>query len=423
VFSFSTIFGLLSDMGIAKIAVRDMSRDASSSRGVLGTTIAARLVLATLGFLLAQVVLLAMGTRMDLRAAAAVVSLLYVNEAIMSMTAVFQVRLAMQYAALNTVINQSVQTILIFWLISQQASMLQLVAVPLLAGGLEVGLTFLIVRRRFKARLGLDLRRLPSLVAEAWPIGLGALLGAAFLKVDSIILGIMTTPGDVGMYGAAYKPIEYLFLASAVIIQPMFPLLARWQAVDTRRFQAMHRRGAQVLMAIALPIPVVLFFVAEPLLLRILSFMLVLMVVTLWQDFTLIAGGKQRVTLIYDFAGLALHVVVAVVLIGQIGYIGAAFAATVTSLFVTTCATVSAARLVSARLDFRSFYGVVVANLGLAGAFWLLLAIGVPWLSGMVLAGLCYAGFLLLFRVTSLAELRLLLPSAPLREQPAMEMG
>ena len=86
VFSFAALFGLLSDFGLAKVAVRDMVRDPSSAGVVLGTAMAGRLILAAISFVAAQLALVALGVSADLRIAIAIVSLLFATEAMLSVT-------------------------------------------------------------------------------------------------------------------------------------------------------------------------------------------------------------------------------------------------------------------------------------------------------------------------------------------------
>src|SRR6266542_6883601 len=104
VFSFATLLGLVSDMGIAKVAVRGMARDERQTPGLLVTTIVARLCLAAFAAVGAQLVLVAMGARPEIHAAVAIASLLFVTDALLSVAALFQVRIALQYDALVQIV-------------------------------------------------------------------------------------------------------------------------------------------------------------------------------------------------------------------------------------------------------------------------------------------------------------------------------
>lgn len=423
VMSFCTLFGLLSDFGLTKVAVRDMSRSQDHQGAVLGTSMLMRLALALLSLLLVQGVLLGLGIGADLRLAAAVASVQYVADALLSIVAVFQLRLAMQYEALVTVVGQAIDTGLILLLSAHSAPLQIIVGAPVLSGFVAVAIAVVIARRRFGAVLSVDLALVSDLARQALPVGLTLLIAVAYLKIDSVLLGLLATPRDVGIYGAAYKPMEYLLLAAAIVVQPLFTLLSRWYAVDRARFDAVYRRGSEILLAYAFPVAVMIACIGEPLVraaysedfapasvpMLFLSIGVTFMIISSWQGFTLLASGKQRVTLVYDAAGLVVNAILNVVLIRWLGYMGAALAALGTSLFVVACSTIATHRLIGVRLNVDLVMRLMLANAALGCVVWSARVVGVPWLIAAIVGGLTYPLWLFACRVTNLDELRFVL--------------
>jgi O-antigen/teichoic acid export membrane protein len=422
VFSFAALFGLLSDFGLAKVAVRDMSREPRSAGVVLGTAVAGRLLLAAISFVGAQIALVLLGVPTDLRIAVAIVSLLFVTEAVLSVTAVFQVRLAMQYEALVMIVIQAVDTALILALIAAGAGLHWIVAAPVASGVVGVVFAYTIARRRFHARLTVDFSRLPRLLVEAAPVGLTLVLAVMYLRIDSVLLGLLATPQDVGLYGAAFKPVEYLLLASAVVINTLFPLLARWYRRDAERFAALYWRGTDVLLALALPIPILLLAFAEPIVatfyapsflpaalpLRLLGIAVVLMILSAWQGFALLSAGRQRVTVAYDIVGLVLNLVLNFALIPSYGFVGAAIAALITAVFVNVASSVLAWRLLDVRHGGSRLLQLVSANVLFAVMILMTSATGVVWWTTLLVSSAAYPFFLIICGVTNLRELRVL---------------
>lgn len=424
VLSIAALFGLLSDLGLSKIAVREISRDEAHSSSILGTAIAGKLILAVVAAVLVQLALAAMGSRGELRVAVGVASLMYVTEAFLSLVVVFQVRLRMQYEALVTVAIQSVDTVLILVLVALGADLVQLVAAPVLSGAVGCVVALVIARGRFGARLDLDLRRLPHLLIEGAPIGITLLIAVAYLKLDSVLLALLATARDVGLYGSAFRPVEYLLLASGVLITPMFPLLARWYATQPARFSFTYWRATDALLAVFVPVPILLFWVAGPLVtavftepfapaavpMRILAIALVCMVVSAWQSFALLAAGRQRITVMYDAVALALNIGLNLLLIPSLGHIGAALSALATSVFVVGCSTFVVRRLVKPEGTQPRLARIAIAGAALfvlVGA----MSAALPWWLVLGLSPLPYAAILLLARVTTLDELRAFFPA------------
>jgi O-antigen/teichoic acid export membrane protein len=424
VLTYATLFGLLSDFGLGKVAVRDMARDPNAAGSVLGTAIAIRVVLALISAILAQFALAVLGVRAELRPAIAVASLLFLVDAMLGLMAVFQVRLKMHYEALVTIAMQAVDTAVILALIQLQAGLLLLVASPVASGMVGIAIAFMLVRRRFPITLSLDITRLRQLLIDAAPIGLTTVIVVLYIKTDAVILGLLATPGDVGLFGAAYKPIEYVLLALMLPINVLFPLLSRWHHSDPRQFRILYWRGADALLGLTLPLVVLVLVAAEPIVLtlyaadfvaaalplRILALALPLMVLSAWQGFALLAGGHQRITVAYDAAALVVNVLLNLILIPTLGYVGAALTAVLTSLFVAACAWTAAGR----RLDVRGepplrLLPIVTANALLAVTLGLGATV-LPLWAVVPLALIAYPLWLFLCRAVTRAEIELLLP-------------
>jgi O-antigen/teichoic acid export membrane protein len=424
VLTYATLFGLLSDFGLSKVAVRDMSRDGAKAGSILGTAIATRIVLALAAGILAQIALTIFGVRAELRPVIAVASVLFLVDAVLGLMAVFQVRLAMQYEALVTIAIQALDTAIILTLIQLNAGLFLIVASPVISGVLGIAIAFALVRRRFPIVLSVDPSRLRQLLVDAAPIGLTTMIVVLYVKTDAVILGLLATPADVGLFGAAYKPIEYVLLALMLPINVLFPLLSRWHGQNSRQFRMLYWRGADALLVLTLPLVVLVLVAAEPIVLtlyasdftaaatplRILALALPLMVLSAWQGFALLAGGHQRITVAYDVAALVLNVALNLALIPAFGYIGAAITAVLTSLFVAACSWTAAARWLDVRGEAPlRVVGVVIAN----AVFAVTLVLGatvLPLWAVVPLAFIAYPVWLLLSRAVTRAEIALLLP-------------
>ena len=425
VFSFAAVIGLASDLGLSRVAVREMASREEDLPAVLGTSIATRLGLAVLTWAAAQVILLALGARPSVRMAVAVASLLYLSQALASVVILFQVRLALQYEALVDLAAQILDTALVLWLIAAHAVLLALIAAPVASSLLAVALALGLARLRFRARFRFDRAWVRRLLVEALPVGLSLLVSVAYLKLDSVLLGLLRPHWEVGVYGAAYKPVEYLLLAAAVPINTLFPLLSRWWRVDPARFQVVYQRGTEALVAYALPFPILLALTAGPMVavvyalsfapsalpLALLAVSMVFMVFSAWQSFVLLVGGLQRVALAYNLASLAVNAVLNVVLILRFGFLGATAAAVASSIFMAALSVAAPGRLMGVWPDPRRLLRVLAAGALLAASVALLLWLGLPWPAALAAAAVLYPAWLLACRVATPAELRIFLPA------------
>lgn len=416
------ILVVLGDFGLTKVAVREIARGASEA-AVVGTTLVLRLVLGAALAGVAQLVLAAMGARDELRVAAAIASTWLLTEPLLAIAIVYQVRIAMHYEALMTLVAYGVQTAGVLWLIASGGTVHQIVALPALGGLAAAVLGATIARVRYGAGLRLDLQLAPRLVLAGLPIGITVALAFINLKLDSVLLGMLASARDVGLYGAAAKPIEYLTVAATVIMNPVYPLLARWHHEDRTRFAWLYGRMATLLAAIALPVPVALLFLAHPLIaaifseefagsaaaLQLLGVALALTLITAWHGFTLLAAGRQNLTLAYDTVALVACVGLNLLLVPRLGYLGTAWAAVGTSVLALACSTLATAR-VGARLERAPLARVALAGAGFGALLWGLGALGAGALASLLIAGAGYGVALVGSGVFPWREVRALLP-------------
>lgn len=405
------LVGLAADLGLPKLAVREIARAPETEHDILGALVAARLVLACVAAVLVQVVLACMRVPAEVHVAAGVASLLFFGDALLSVVVVFHVRVRQHYEAFIRVGMEAFETVLLLWLVARGASLAWLFVPPVVATALGGIVAVVAARRRFGARLVLAPRRLVHLVREALPVGAALLVGVAYLKLDGLVLAMLGTPREVGLYGSAYQPIEYAFLGSAVVINVVFPMLAgAWGSGDASRFADLYRRGTEVLVAAMVVVPILVWFAGEPAIsmvygldyadatrpLQILAVALVLMTVNGWQSFVLLAGGQQRATLRYNIAALAVSVVASLALVPALGALGAALATLVTAVFVAARSTAAVARLLAVRLDRAGIARVVAAAAGLAATLALAVGLGAPWWALMPAAAVGHPAWLYL---------------------------
>jgi len=224
--------GLLSEFGLPKLAVKEVSREGQKAGAVIGTVTVLRVALCLVSALVAQVALFALGASATVRIAALVASSQFLAEALLSVVVVFHVALRQQHEAAVRLAANVVKLILVLVLIASGANLVALVAATTATLFIAAGLAWLLAFARFDLRPSWERARVRPLMRAALPVGPAMLIGVLYLKLDALMVALLGTRQDTGVYGAAYQPIEYLFLASAVVVQVLFPLLARVHGRD-----------------------------------------------------------------------------------------------------------------------------------------------------------------------------------------------
>ncbi|MGE5314075.1 MAG: flippase [Acidobacteriota bacterium] len=169
-------------------------------------------------------------------------------------------------------------------------------------------------------------------------VGGAALLVQVYISFDTIMLGYLRTPQEVGIYAAVYKIITILTLVPPLIFQSWLPLLSRLP--KNGGVDAELRKYQSLLVIAGTPIFLIGYFLAEPVLILlfgpaysvgVVPFRILLVTVTvIYYNVAianpLLAWGKEKEYLFIVGMGAATNIVLNIILIPQFGMTGAAAA-------------------------------------------------------------------------------------------------
>jgi O-antigen/teichoic acid export membrane protein len=102
------------------------------------------------------------------------------------------------------------------------------------------------------------------LVAGSLALGMAIALAQVYFRVDALLLALIRSPYEVGLYGAAYKFIELSELVVAAIAISVFPPLARFLATGDARARELVQKSFDIMLAAAAPLAVAMVVFATP---------------------------------------------------------------------------------------------------------------------------------------------------------------
>ncbi len=420
VITLTGLLGLVGEFGLHKLAIREVARRPEDSDALIGTATALRVACSVVAVACVQAILLAMGASSSVRTAAAVASLLFFANAMLeAAVVVFAVRVQQQYEAAVRASMSVVELVIVLSLVRSDASLTAIVAAPVAAAGMGAAAAILIAHRTLDLRPRFDRTLVRPLLREALPLAPALAVGVLYLKLDTMMVAIFSSRSAVSDYGAAYLPVEYLLLASAVLIQVLFPLLARHHDRDAAAFDSVYRSGTELLLSVMLPVPLVLLATARPMIellydndfdgaaapMIVLSFALGAMVFNAWHSYVMLAVGRQRSMLRFLVIATVTNIAIDVPLVMRFDAIGAAWGTLITSLLLSALA-VGAVRETSGALTTRSVVrlGLPLAALGAVVA--LFHALDLPWWTVVPAGAPVYVAGLVATGVLRPAELR-----------------
>lgn len=427
-----TLAGLVPDFGLGKAAVREMAVRPRDEPEVLGTVLGIRLGLSVLGAAIVQAILVVVDAPSEVHVAGAVMSLLFLAEAVVGVAIVCHARTEQQYEAGILVAAETVETGLVLAMVASGASLVWLVTAPVIGLGVGALLAVVLVRRHYRLRMRWSPGRVRPLLREAAPVGLAGVIGVIVFRLDSVMLAGLADPEQVGLYGAAFQPMEYALLGVIVLSSVLLPHLSRAFVDDPGRFRELHRLGLRGVVVAVLPVVVVLSPFADRLVgtvfgpaylgaaapLRLLAIALVCMAVSAWQAYALLAAGEQRLTLLTNLGALVVAASANLALIPSHGALGAAIATVITAAVTAVTASVLAARHGGAPLPDGGIGRAIIAAV-VSTPVGFVLADALPWPIAAIAAVAAYGVAVTAVGAIDLAALRAVLGS----ESPSATEG
>jgi O-antigen/teichoic acid export membrane protein len=132
-----------------------------------------------------------------------------------------------------------------------------------------VGGAFLLVAaaRAVRRRLGVRVAwpapsRFRALAANARPFGIGDVLGVLLYRLDTLLLALLTTTAEVGVYGAAYRLFDATLFISNGLTSAFIPMYTYLEATTDPPVHAVYARSLKA--ALILLTPVALAFALTP---------------------------------------------------------------------------------------------------------------------------------------------------------------
>ncbi len=341
---------LIVDSGLSILGTREIAREHARAGTISLNIFALRLLIATLIFLIACVVLWFFPITIELKLFFGA-TFLFVFYRALNADWSFQGLEKMEYIALSKILFSVIVLAATVFMVSNIGD---LIKVPLIqfAGGLLVSLVFIFVLFRCFAPANFG-HFAPAqwwdYFSEAIPLGASFILVQIYYNLDTIMLGFMSTAEEVGLYNAAYK----LFFASVFMLgiwqSTAFPVVTK-RLTESRqstevflnkyiRLTFLFCVPAAFLVTIISPVLVRLFYgsayLNSTIALQILAWNIIPLVLSgVYGSLVLIPLGRTRDVLSGAGAGAIINVILNFMLIPKFGFVGAAAATLMTELAV-----------------------------------------------------------------------------------------
>ncbi|MFA4817783.1 MAG: flippase [Parcubacteria group bacterium] len=353
VLAFLSFFASLADLGLYHISTREISRPGADEKRIMGNIFTLR-VISALGILIvAPIVVLFFDYPREVKEGIMIAAASFLfSSGYQVLNGVFQKNLAMDRVAIGELAGKIIQVATVILAVKFQLSFDWIIASLLFNMIASFIIVFLWSRKYLRFSFQFDFSYWKKFLKESLPIGIGSVIVFAYFKMDTILLSILKTSEDVGIYNAAYKVLENISFFPAMIIGLVLPIISNTIFTDKAKFRDISNKTFKVFVILVVPLIVGTLFLSKGIIhligggqfgqsaavLQILVFALAAIFFGNFFNNILIAGNLQKKLMGIWLVAAIGNVGFNLALIPKFSYMGAAYISTATEIFVAAAA-------------------------------------------------------------------------------------
>jgi O-antigen/teichoic acid export membrane protein len=377
------ILSSISSLGMKDILVREVARNKGLTSHYLLNALVMRLAFSGMFTLISWGLIWIMDTSIEIHIAAYILSVYIVLEAISDTCgSIFRAHERMDYVGYLSITRGILVCILgILFLIYGYGLKGAALAY---VGGAAASASFaaLVALRRYLegGHLRIDLTLCFTLIKQALPLSLAAMLAIIYFRIDIIMLGIMKNDTVVGWYSASYRLFETLSFIPIALTTSLLPLMSRLKNVGLEKIEDIAQKALKYLIVISIPIVIGTVMLAQPIIhiiygdaysnsvpaLQILVIAIPFVYLNNVLNATLISTDRQQIVGINAALCVVVNIFLNLALIPSQSYKGAAMTTVITELALIVSNVYFCSRQIKILPAFRGMPLVLICGLIMA---------------------------------------------------------
>jgi len=362
VLAFLSFFAAIADLGLYSMSTREISKVGADEKKIVGNVFALRIISAIAIALISPLIVYFFPYPAEVKLGIIIVAFSFIfSSGYQVLNGVFQKNLAMDKVAAAELVGKIIQVAIIILAVKMNLGFQWIVASLLFNMVLSFTMIYYWSKKYIHFKIQFDWRYWTSFLKESAPIGISALITFAYFKMDTIILSVMKTSADVGIYNVANKVLENITFFPAMIVGLIFPLMSKNIFTDKKAFNEIANKTLKVFVILVTPLMVGTLFLSQGIIrvigggefaeagivLQILVFSLSMIFFGNFFNSILIAAHLQKNLMkILGFAAI-INVSLNLFLIPKFSYFGAAYVSVLTEFLVVALGLYVAAKKIN----------------------------------------------------------------------------
>lgn len=344
--SITGIFGIINDMGLSALTVRELARNKSLTDKYLFNTAILKVFFSILTLSLIALIVNIIGYDEQV---STVVYIIAFSSVIGAFTAIlisiFQANEKMEYVSLSNILNSIIMFLGTFIGIYYNLDILYFAELYIISSILVFIYNFSFYIWKFSLhKIKIDLNFSKTILKEAWPFGITGLSGMLYTYIDTIMLSIIEGNEVVGWYSAAYRIMLVALFIPTALNMAIFPIMSRLYVNSINSLRLMHEQYFRIMIIIGIPIGVGTTLLADKIILLVFgpgySESVIALQILIWTVVITFSGAafvqllqsinKQLLITKISIICVILNIILNMILIPQFSYVGASVATLIT---------------------------------------------------------------------------------------------
>ena len=410
VIAFMGFFGILADLGLYLVTVKEISQKGADEKMILGNVFSLRFLTVVSLLLFGATVALFFPYPPEVKEAMflGILAFLFVSGT-QILVGVFQKYLIFYKLTASEIIQKLVMLGLVVAFARAQLGLIYFILALTLANSVHFFISLTIARRLIPFRMRFDFWFWKQILSKSWPLGFSVVLNLIYFRADTLILSYFKPAADVGVYGLSYKILEVLMAFPAMFAGLIMPFLARYAFNAWEKYKVYLQKSFDAMLVAIVPMIVVTLFFARPIIdlvggrgfadadevLKILIFATAIIYLGNLLGYTVVALNVQKKMLWGYLMGSIAGLILYFLLIPRFSYFGAAISTVAVELIVLTYAYFLTSQTANFFPSFRVLVKAIPAAIPMVALFQY---IHLPWIVEIGIGLVVYLALLIVTR-------------------------
>jgi len=265
--SFTAIFGILVDLGLNPVLIREIARFKERAQTYLSSVLLVKSFLALIGYGAIVLVINLLDYPNDTRQLVYLAGIVMVLESFtLTIFAVFRGFQNFKYEAIGTIIFQIMvmATGVVGLILTNQVIVLGYAVIIGAASNFLFALWNLFRRTAVRLKLFYDRSTIFQLLKTAWPFFIAGVFTKLYAYIDIVLLSIISGESYVGWYSVAYKLTYAIQFFPIAVSNSLYPAFSKFFLDSKERLSGLFEQSSFFMLGVSLPIALGVSFMAQP---------------------------------------------------------------------------------------------------------------------------------------------------------------